>query len=66
MTETSPSVCQTQDETFKPGSCGYLLPNTYAKVVDLETGVSLGPYEKGELCIKGPQVYKLINLYLAV
>ena len=57
MTETSPSVCQTQDETFKPGSCGYLLPNTEAKIVDLTTGNALGPNERGELCIRGPQVY---------
>ena len=56
MTETSPSVCQSQDETFKPGSCGFLLPNTYAKIVDLDTGMALGPFEKGELCIRGPQV----------
>ena len=57
MTETSPSVCQTQDETFRPGSCGYLLPNTEAKIVDLKDGNALGPNKKGELCIRGPQVY---------
>ena len=57
MTETGPSVCQTHDETFKPGSCGYLLPNTEAKIVCLEKGVPLGPNERGELCVRGPQVY---------
>ena len=56
MTETGPSVCQTHDETFKPGSCGYLLPNTEAKIMCLEKGVSLGPNERGELCVRGPQV----------
>ena len=57
MTETSPSVCQSQDKSFKPGSCGYLLPNTEAKIVDLKDGNTLGPSEKGELCIRGPQVF---------
>lgn len=28
------------------------------KVVDIETGRSLGPNERGELCFKGPQVMK--------
>ena len=56
MTETSPSVCQSQDETFNPGSCGFLLANTEAKIVDLESGIALGPNKTGELCIRGPQV----------
>ncbi|HEV2903647.1 MAG TPA: long-chain fatty acid--CoA ligase [Pyrinomonadaceae bacterium] len=41
----------------KPGSIGLPLPDTYVKIVDLETGereVALG--EAGELCIAGPQV----------
>jgi len=42
----------------KPGSCGVLMPNTEAKVVDLETGKSLGPNKTGEICFKGPQVMK--------
>ena len=56
MTETSPSVCQTQDKTFQPGSCGFLLPNTEAKIIDLKAGGTLGPNKRGELCIRGPQV----------
>ena len=56
MTETGPSVCQTHDDTFKPGSCGYLLPNTEAKIMCLEKGVPLGPNKRGELCVRGPQV----------
>jgi len=38
------------------GSCGYPLPNTMAKVIDMETGEALGPGKEGELCISGPQV----------
>ncbi|XP_077991028.1 uncharacterized protein LOC144445363 [Glandiceps talaboti] len=41
-----------------PGSCGLLLPNTEAKVVDLETGEILGAGEDGELCFRGPQIMK--------
>jgi len=38
------------------GSCGVLLPNTRAKIVDLSTGRNLGPGKRGELCVQGPQV----------
>jgi acyl-CoA synthetase (AMP-forming)/AMP-acid ligase II len=38
------------------GSCGVLIPNTEAKIVDLKTGEALGPGMIGELCIRGPQV----------
>ena len=38
------------------GSCGQLLPNAEAKVVDLNTGEALGPGQRGELCVRGPQV----------
>ena len=60
MTETSPSVCQTHDESFKPGSCGFLLPNTEAKIVDLKGGKALGPNKTGELCVRGPQVHSFL------
>ena len=57
MTEISSLAFQTQDKTFKHGSCGYLVPNTEAKIVDLKNGNALGPNKKGELCIRGPQVF---------
>ncbi|XP_077990858.1 uncharacterized protein LOC144445189 [Glandiceps talaboti] len=41
-----------------PGSCGLLLPNTEAKVIDLGTGEMLGAGEDGELCFRGPQIMK--------
>eukprot|EP00124_Ichthyophonus_hoferi_P000335 Ihof_evm2s12 gene=Ihof_evmTU2s12 len=40
------------------GSAGVLVPNTMCKVTCLVTGKELGPYENGEICIKGPQVMK--------
>ena len=56
MTETSPIVTFAPKEDLKIGSCGVLLPNTQAKIVDLESGEPLGPNQRGELCVKGPQV----------
>jgi len=41
----------------KPGSIGVPLPDTDAKVVDIETGVQvMPPGETGELALAGPQV----------
>ena len=56
MTELSPVVTSTRDDIFKPGSCGVLLPNTEAKIIDIESGEALEPNQQGELCIRGPQV----------
>ncbi|XP_077991036.1 uncharacterized protein LOC144445371, partial [Glandiceps talaboti] len=59
LTETSPvlTLCSLHDE-FHTASTGLLLPNTEAKVVDLETGDTLGVNEDGELCFRGPQIMK--------
>jgi acyl-CoA synthetase (AMP-forming)/AMP-acid ligase II len=60
MTETSPvthsSPAQPTDVKF--GSVGVPAPNTECKVVDLETGEMLGPGQKGEVCVRGPQIMK--------
>lgn len=58
MTELSPVGAMTAASDEVLGSCGILLPNSEGKVVDTETGEPLGPMEKGELCIKGPQIMK--------
>jgi len=56
MTESSPVThMQPIDDGFL-GGCGHPVPNTIAKVVDLETGEPLGPDQEGELCVSGPQV----------
>lgn len=58
MTETSPATLLTPIDmpSSKHGSCGLLLPNTNARVMDLEKEVALGPNRTGELQFKGPQV----------
>ena len=43
---------------MKPGSIGPCVPNTEARVTDLDTGIDLGPGEKGEILVRGPQVMK--------
>ncbi|MEO0202163.1 MAG: long-chain fatty acid--CoA ligase [candidate division WOR-3 bacterium] len=42
----------------REGSIGLPLPDTEAKIVDLETGKELPPGNEGELVIRGPQVMK--------
>mmetsp|Transcript_14889 Transcript_14889/g.32333 ORF Transcript_14889/g.32333 Transcript_14889/m.32333 type:complete len:596 (+) Transcript_14889:120-1907(+) len=56
MSELSPVGTIIHDSNQKTGSIGQLVPSTYGKIIDAETGKSLGPDEPGELCIKGPQV----------
>jgi long-chain acyl-CoA synthetase len=63
LTEASPVThCSPVDrsmQTLKVGSIGLPLPDTEAKIVDVETGKrTLGQDEKGELAVKGPQIMK--------
>ncbi len=63
LTEASPVThCSPVDKTMKTvkvGSIGLPIPDTDAKIVDLETGTkTLKPNETGELAVKGPQVMK--------
>jgi len=58
LTEASPVTHANPDAPgkSKPGTVGWLLPNTECRVVDTATGVDLGPDQDGELLIRGPQV----------
>ncbi|HVQ39401.1 MAG TPA: AMP-binding protein [Pyrinomonadaceae bacterium] len=60
LTEVSPlSHASLPDpETHRPGSVGYCLPNTEAKIVDYKSAAELGPNEEGEIWVRGPQVMK--------
>jgi len=63
LTEASPVThCTPVDRTMKTvrvGSIGLPLPDTDAKIFDIETGEKpLPPNETGELAVKGPQVMK--------
>ncbi|CAO1939619.1 unnamed protein product [Urochloa humidicola] len=63
MTEAGPvlSMCPAfakEPSPAKPGSCGTVVRNAELKVVDPDTGLSLGRNLPGEICIRGPQVMK--------
>ena len=61
MTELSPvSHANPLHGVSKKGSVGIPLPNTEAKIVDLETGedIAIGSESTGELWVRGPQVMK--------
>lgn len=59
LSETSPVVCVNPTEgPNKPGCIGLPVPGTIVEIVDLETGQLAPLGEKGELCVRGPQVMK--------
>ncbi|MEA2476518.1 MAG: hypothetical protein QOF16_1154 [Actinomycetota bacterium] len=59
LTETGPVTnVSPQHGATKFGSIGPLVPNTEAKVIDVSTGDELDPDERGEICIRGPQIMK--------
>lgn len=58
MTELSP-VSHSMDERRPDddlGGVGYGLPNVESRLVDPETGLDVGPGERGELWVRGPNV----------
>jgi 4-coumarate--CoA ligase len=68
MTEAGPvlSMCLAfAKEPFeaKSGACGTVVRNAELKVVDLETGASLGRNMDGEICIRGQQIMKGNQLF---
>lgn len=59
LTESAPVACVNPvDGNNRSGSIGLPLPQTDIRLYDPETGDVVPTGEKGELCIKGPQVMK--------
>jgi len=58
MTETSPVTHSSPAPplTVKFGSVGVLAPSTECRIVSLETGEDCPPMERGEVCVRGPQI----------
>jgi long-chain acyl-CoA synthetase len=57
LTECSPVTHVNPFEKPRPGSIGIPIPDTDCRIVDLDDpDREVGPGERGELCIKGPQV----------
>jgi long-chain acyl-CoA synthetase len=57
MTETSPVVSVNPFQNIQIGTIGIPVPSTLCKVID-DAGNDLPMGERGELCVKGPQVMK--------
>ncbi|MCL7045889.1 hypothetical protein MKW94_022808 [Papaver nudicaule] len=63
MTEAGPVLAMSlvfakQPFPSKPGSCGTVVRNAELKVIDIETGLTLGYNQSGEICVRGPQIMK--------
>nr|BAL40874.1 firefly luciferase [Cyphonocerus ruficollis] len=58
LTETTSAVIITPEGDDKPGSTGKIVPFFSAKILDLDTKKSLGPNQRGELCLKGDMIMK--------
>ena len=68
MTEAGPvlSMClASAKEPFKvkSGACGTVVRNAELKIVDPDTGKSLGRNLPGEICIRGQQIMKGTSLF---
>lgn len=53
MSEMTLSVLQQSLEYQTAGSVGTLRPGSWGKIIDIETGLTLGPMERGEMCFRG-------------
>jgi long-chain acyl-CoA synthetase len=58
LTETSPLTHANPIHRAKLGSIGIPLPDTDARIVDLDTGQDAEPGQAGELWLRGPQVMR--------
>ncbi len=58
LTETSPLAHANPLGRSKPGSIGIPVPDTDARVVDVDTGEDVPAGRRGELWIRGPQVMR--------
>lgn len=58
MTEATLAFTGQTDDAHTPGSVGIIRSGFWGKVIDTETGVVLGPNQRGELCFKGTTVMK--------
>jgi acyl-CoA synthetase (AMP-forming)/AMP-acid ligase II len=57
LTETgATATAPDRDHAVTPGSVGRAMPSTQLRVVDPDSGADLGPDERGELWVRGPQV----------
>ena len=59
LTEASPVThLPLPGEALPPGSVGVAICNTECRIVDVERGCDVGPHERGEIWVRGPNVMK--------
>lgn len=58
LSEASPVVCANPLGGNATGSIGFALPGTELQLLSLENGKPVPQGEKGELCVRGPQVMR--------
>ncbi|XP_068621822.1 luciferin 4-monooxygenase-like [Battus philenor] len=61
MTETTFMVTiddYFKNKIFRTGSVGKVISDTVIKISDIVTREPLGPYQRGEICVKGPTILK--------
>jgi len=56
LTEATAATCLSKENTEVEGCIGFPLPDTYFKIVKLDTHVEADIDEDGEICISGPTV----------
>lgn len=56
LTEATAATCLSKENADIEGCIGFPLPDTYFKIVKLETHEEAGVNEDGEICINGPTV----------
>ena len=58
LTESMGSIINLCDKEFISGDVGQVAPNMELKIIDLQTGNALPPNQDGEICIRGPIMFK--------
>jgi len=53
-----PVIRDPTDNKYVPGDVGQVSPHMQMKIVDLQTGKSLPAGQAGEICFRGPSVFK--------
>ncbi len=56
MTETSPIICANRLDSVRLGTVGKPVPGTQLRIIDGDGKVLNKATDRGELCVKGPQV----------
>lgn len=58
LTETSPVTHANRDNLVKPGTVGTPVPRVEQRIVDIETGLTLGTNLDGEVRLRGPNIFE--------